>query len=116
MIDDVTTVALHTALDGLAMRQRVIADNVANIETPGFLAGRVNFEDALRSAVENGQSPSDVTPTVARSLEPTRIDGNNVNLDEETISGIDTNMQYQLVLNALDAKYGLMGDVLKGGA
>ena len=116
MIDDVTTDALHTALDGLAMRQRVIADNVANIETPGFLAGRVNFEDALRSAVADGTPAADVAPTVSRSLEPTRTDGNNVNLDEETISGIDTNMQYELVLNALNAKYGLMSDVLKGGA
>ena len=35
------------ALDALSLRQRVIADNIANVNTPGFLAGRVQFEDAL---------------------------------------------------------------------
>jgi flagellar basal body rod protein FlgB len=34
-MNDVTMTALHTALRGLSTRQRVIADNVANIQTPG---------------------------------------------------------------------------------
>src|SRR6478736_1491816 len=38
-LGDVTMSALHQALSGLALRQRTIADNIANIETPGFLAG-----------------------------------------------------------------------------
>jgi flagellar basal-body rod protein FlgB len=113
VIDDVTTDALHTALDGLAMRQRVIADNVANIETPGFLAGRVNFEDALRSAVADGTPAADVAPTVSRSLEPTRTDGNNVNLDEEEVISTQTGLQYQLALNALDSKYSLLRTALR---
>ena len=93
MLDDITSVAVRTALAGLAMRQRVIADNVANIETPGFLAGRVQFEGALKSALDSGSSPTDVSPSVARSLEPTRTNGNNVNLDHETLSNVDTNLR-----------------------
>ena len=104
MFDSVSTVALHTALRGLAARQRVIADNVANIQTPGFLAGRVQFEDALREAVTTGGSPA-LSPTIARSLEPTRTDGNNVNLDTETLSGIDTNLRYQLTTQAIGGKF-----------
>jgi flagellar basal-body rod protein FlgB len=115
VLDDVTSAALHTALSGLAKRQRVIADNLANVETPGFLAGKVSFESALASAVRSGD-PSSVTPSVARSLEPTRLNGNNVNLDEETLSNVDTGLKYQLVLRALDAKYGLLHDAIKGGA
>ncbi len=38
MIGDVTTASLHAALTGLAQRQRVTADNIANVQTPGFLA------------------------------------------------------------------------------
>ena len=86
MLDDVTTAALHSALNGLSMRQRVIANNIANIETPGFHAGRVQFENALASAVDSGSG--DVSPTIAQSLEPTRLDGNNVNLDHETLSNV----------------------------
>ena len=83
MFDSVSSVALQSALDGLAMRQRVIADNVANIQTPGYHAQKVSFEDALSKAVSHGSGA--VTAHVARSLEPTRMDGNNVNLDEETL-------------------------------
>ena len=115
MLDDITATTLHVALSGLAERQRVTADNIANIQTPGFTAGRVMFEDALRSAVA-GRTPEQARPSLARSLEPTRLDGNNVNLDHETLSNVDTNLRYQLLLRALDGKYGLLHDVIKGGS
>ena len=38
-IGDTTVRALSQALSGLSLRQRTIADNVANVETPRFLAG-----------------------------------------------------------------------------
>ena len=103
MFDSVTSVALSSALDGLALRQRVIADNVANIQTPGFLAGRVSFEDSLSAAVAGGSGA--VSPSVARSLEPTREDGNNVNLDTETVSNVDTQLRYQLATQAMDGQF-----------
>ena len=114
MFDDVSSVTLRTALDGLALRQRAIADNIANVETPGYLAKKVKFEEALGAAVASGESPADVTPSVARSLEPTRLNGNNVNLDEETLSNVDTGLRYQLALRAMDDKFSLVRDVIKG--
>ena len=111
MFDSVTSVALNSALDGLALRQRVIADNVANIQTPGFLAGRVAFEDSLAAAVAGGSGG--VTPSVARSLEPTREDGNNVNLDAETLSNIDTGLRYDLVVRAMDGKFSSITTALR---
>ena len=116
MFDDVTSQALHVALTGLAKRQRVTADNIANIQTPGFRAGKVQFESALADAVATGTSPDAVQPTVARSLEPTQLNGNNVNLDEETLSNVDTGLRYQLALRAMDGKFSLISDVVKGGA
>ena len=115
MLDDVTSVALQTALNGLSLRQRVTANNIANIETPNFQAGKVSFESALNDALANGDSPADVTPTIGSSLEPTREDGNNVNLDEETISSYDTQLRYETSLRALDNKFSLLKDVIKGG-
>lgn len=103
MFDSVTHVALNSALDGLALRQRVIADNIANIQTPGFRAGRVAFEGALAAAVADGSGAA--SATVARSLEPTRLDGNNVNLDTETLLNIDTNLRYQLATQAIDGTF-----------
>jgi flagellar basal-body rod protein FlgB len=107
VFDDVTSVALHSALTGLSARQRAIADNIANVQTPGYHATRVSFEDTLRSALESGGS-ADVAPTAQTSLEPTRLDGNNVNLDTETISSLDTNMRYQLALRAVDHDFSIL--------
>jgi flagellar basal-body rod protein FlgB len=115
VLDDIAASTLHAALDSLAVRQRVIADNIANVQTPGFLAGRVMFEDSLAHAVATG-APERATLSVARSLEPTRLDGNNVNLDHETLSNVDTELRYELMLRGLDNKYGLIRDVIRDGA
>ena len=104
MFDSVGYVAMRTALDRLSMRQRVIADNIANIQTPGFLSGKVSFESELARAVEFGH-PATTHIATARSLEPTRIDGNNVNLDTETISSVDTVLRFQLATQAISGEY-----------
>jgi flagellar basal-body rod protein FlgB len=113
VIGDVTSSALKAALDGLAHRQRVTADNIANINTPGFLAGRVDFESSLRGALAGGENPASATTVVARSLEPTNTHGNNVNLDTETVSATETGLRYQLALNALDGKYNTLRTALR---
>ncbi len=105
MIGDLTSTTLHAALSGLAERQRVTADNIANVNTPGFLAGRVDFETSLRGALRSGESPAISGGTTARSLEPTNSIGNNVHLDAETLIATETGLRYQLALNALDGKY-----------
>jgi flagellar basal-body rod protein FlgB len=114
VFDDVSSASLRVAVAGLSARQSAIADNIANIETPGYQARKVKFEEALTSAVKNGRTPSSVTPGVQTSLEPTRLNGSNVNLDEETLSHIDTTMRYQLTLRAMDSKYGMIRDAIKG--
>src|SRR5829696_4230446 len=113
MIADATSTALHAALTGHAQRQRVTADNIANINTPGFLAGKVDFESSLKNAISDGESPSINGGTVARSLQPTNTNGNNVNLDEETVTATETGLRYQLALNALDGKYSLLRTALR---
>jgi flagellar basal-body rod protein FlgB len=113
MIGDVTPAALHAALSGLAQRQRVTADNIANVNTPGFLAGRVDFETSLRGALSGGQTPAINGGSVLRSLEPTNTNGNNVNLDAETVIATETGLRYQLALSALDGKYSSLRTALR---
>ena len=115
MFDDVASQALQVALTGLAQRQRVTANNIANIGTPNFHASKVKFETSLQQALSTGASPAGVHASVAESLEPTQLNGNNVNLDEETLSNVDTGLRYQLALRAMDGKFSLISDVVKGG-
>jgi len=114
VFDSTSSSSLKVAVAGLSARQSAIASNIANIETPGYQARKVKFEEALSSAVKHGDSPSSVTPSVQSSLEPSRLNGSNVNLDEETLSHIDTTMRYQLTLRALDSKYSSLRDAIKG--
>lgn len=106
MFDSVTITALTSALDGLALRQRAIADNIANINTPNYHAKRVQFEEALARSVEAGDGR--VGATVGTSLEPTRLNGNNVNLDTETLSSVDTMLRYQFATQAVNGSFASM--------
>ena len=89
------------ALSGLSLRQRAIADNIANVETPRFLAGKVDFESSLIAAIADGADPTTAPAATMRSLEPTRTNGNNVNLDEETLAGMQTALTYQIGVQAM---------------
>ncbi len=83
---------LQAAMSGLAARQRAIANNIANADTPNFKASEVRFEDALKTAISRGQANSTIDQSslnrsVSRSslLDATssRADGNNVDIDRE---------------------------------
>jgi len=103
LLDSVSYTAATTALDALALRQRAIADNVANLQTPGYHAQVVRFEDALEHAVRTGSGHADAT--VRRSLAPTQLNGNNVNLDEQTTLNIETNLRYELATQAVNGQF-----------
>lgn len=113
LFGSVSYVALNSALDGLALRQRVIADNVANIQTPGFLAGRVSFEESLAAAVADGTGST--TASTARSLAAPREDGNNVNLESETLLNIQTQLRYQLASQAVDGTFAKLRTAMRTG-
>jgi flagellar basal-body rod protein FlgB len=114
MIDS-TASAIYAALNGLAARQRVIADNVANVETPGYIAGKVSFEDSLRAAIADGNTATTSVSTV-RSADPVNPNGNNVSLDKEVVSLTDTDLRYQLMVQALNQKFGLLRTAIGSGA
>lgn len=103
MLESITSAALSSALDGLALRQRAIANNIANVNTPGYQAKRVVFEAALAQSVRDGDGS--VRATTPRSLEPTRLNGNNVNLDTETLSNVDTVLRYQFAARAVEGEF-----------
>jgi flagellar basal-body rod protein FlgB len=111
VLESVTGAALASALDGLSARQRAIANNIANVNTPGYTAERVSFEDALAASVARGDGHT--TATTQRSLEPTRLDGNNVNLDTETLSNIDTVLRFQFASQAAGGQFSAIRAALK---
>lgn len=98
--------AIQVALNGLAGRQHVSSDNIANIQTPGYLAKQTNFEDSLQNAL-NGET-TDVSPTLLTSQAPTNVNGNNVDLDNETVTAMDTQLRYQAMISAMNSKFRIL--------
>jgi flagellar basal-body rod protein FlgB len=109
---DVTIQAIQTSLDGLAARQRMIATNLANAETPGYLAQNVNFEDSLRSAMASGD-PSQTAITTSSSSDPIGPNGNNVNVDTETVALVDTGLRYQLATQSMNNEFSVLRDSMR---
>jgi flagellar basal-body rod protein FlgB len=112
IVRDDATMALHASLRGLSERQRAIASNVSNVETPGYRAKQVSFEDSLASAISAGE-PAAYEVTNSISASPTRMNGNNVSLDNEITAQVETNLRQQLVIRALNAKYAMIRRALE---
>ena len=95
---------LGYALDGLALRQRTIADNISNIDTPGFRASSVDFETALASAIGSGDGTALANGsgvTVQDTLTPVGANGNNVDFRKETLAAAQSQFQYQMLTRAV---------------
>jgi flagellar basal-body rod protein FlgB len=77
---------LSKMLDAAELRHRVIAQNVANANTPGYRRQEVRFEDALAHCLEHGgeRAVKGVQPSIVDAGgEAVRPDGNTVDMDEE---------------------------------
>lgn len=112
---DPVSAVLGFALDGLSARQRTIADNIANIDTPGFRSSYVDFESVLRSAVDEGEGApaalADAAPAVGASGSPVGANGNNVDLRKETLAAMQSQFQYQMVTRAVSDRFELVRTV-----
>jgi flagellar basal-body rod protein FlgB len=113
VLDDVATVTLQAALGGLAMRQQVTANNIANLQTPGFVASDVSFEASLADAVGAGD-PAQALVNITADDNPAGLNGNNVSLADQMVTATKTGLDEQLLTRALTSKFGLISTVLKG--
>jgi flagellar basal-body rod protein FlgB len=114
---------LRAAMSGLAARQRVIANNVANVDTPGFKASEVRFEDALKNAISRGKSGGSVNQTSlnaaaghATLVDATtaRADGNNVDIDREMELLGEANLNYSAMTQVMSTRLGILRNVISG--
>lgn len=113
MFTDVTSLALGFAVEGLSARSRVLAHNIANIETPGFRARSVSFEDNLADAIKS-QQPQRAEVEINHTRDVAGHNGNNVNLERQVVTASQTGLQQKLITGAITSRYGMISTVLKG--
>ncbi|MGZ4473919.1 MAG: flagellar basal body rod protein FlgB [Nocardioidaceae bacterium] len=108
---------LRNALDGLAVQQRVTANNLANVDTPDFIATKVDFEGPLRAAMADGSiAGGDVAPVTEASTDQVGANGNNVDVASETMTAMQATFQYQLLSRAVGDRFGLISTAIGAGA
>lgn len=107
-IGDTTMEVIEYALDGLALRSEVTAANFANAEVPGFRASRVSFEAELERALGSGDVGAAAAP--GRRLAATAPDqhGNTVDVEQELVEMIKTNLVQQAMVDAFNFKAGML--------
>jgi flagellar basal-body rod protein FlgB len=78
----------------LADRQKLVASNIANVDTPGYRTKDIDFQAEFQNAVE-GHSPS-VIEAQGLQMKP---DGNNVNLDREARLLAENALRFSIASN-----------------
>ncbi len=118
---DVTERSLEVALHGTELRQQVIANNLANINTPGFKRSDVEFQHQLAEALQfQGSSGgvdavASVTPTVQTdNVSTMRVDGNNVDVDREATYLAETQLQYSALMAVVTKNMATMSSIITG--
>lgn len=106
LFDGMEFKAMQSSLDALWLKQKVISNNLANIETPGFKASKVSFEDALENARrEKGAEEYSFQATVTKDeTTSSRPDGNNVVTDKEQLELYNTYLQSVYLYQKISAQ------------
>ena len=118
------------ALDGLSKRNSVISQNVANVDTPGYLAQDIDFESSLQMALKSTNSlgltltddahrsflssQTNLVKSGLREGGTVRADGNNVDIDVEFVELTETGIRYNAVSTGVSKKLSLLKSIATG--
>lgn len=131
LFDSPVMIALTRQMDASALNQRVIAHNVANVNTPGYKKSYVTFGEELKRALDE-KAPALITshpghmggtldikqvaPRVVQETGTTmRYSQNNVDIDQEMVNLAANTILYDFAATTLSGKMGLLGYVIRGG-
>ena len=109
--------ALQGYLKVTADRQQLVTSNIANVDTPGYHVKDVNFQVAMQQAINQGNGSMQ---TGSAALEvpglAERPDGNNVNIDRESMMLSETQLQYQMGVQLIKAEFHRLLTAIKEGS
>ena len=118
--------SLAASIQMRLLRQNVVSSNIANAETPGYKAKKLDFEEALRRAIDiNGagkmhSSHNEHYPVNGGSISRVRADiydnpdvninpdGNTVDLEKEMAKLSENSILYKAALELINKKMSMM--------
>ncbi len=115
---------LEKAADASWIRNSVISNNIANVDTPGYKRKDVNFDQYLQAAVAGGKSlDDDIASIDLEGLTGTtftdygsvsyRLDGNNVDIDTENAELAKNQIKYYTMIDSMTQEFNRLKSVIK---
>lgn len=104
LFENSTYQVLKSGLDAAWTQQQVNSHNLANSETPGFKAKKVNFQKVLEKASDGTSSWKYKTTVIEDDSTSARPDGNNVNTDKEELEMWQAYAQYSALSSRMNNK------------
>jgi len=100
---------IGAGINAEALRQKTIANNVANLQTPGYRRLDVKFQDVLAKALESKDKNIDldeIAPEVFQANETAvKSNGNDVNLEMEVGQMVKNSLRYKTFIRLLEKKH-----------
>ena len=96
----------------VSTRQKLVASNIANADTPGYTTKDIDFQSEFQNAMSGSSSPTiqDVQGLTMKN------DGNNVNLDREARLLSENTMRFSVASNLLRSQIKIVHMAIDGGA
>ena len=107
---------LNKAADAAWQRNDILANNIANVDTPGYKRQDIDFQSQFRRALGNSRyetvdaKVAHVSGTELQARVYTdaanfsyRLDGNNVDMDQEQVELVRTAYEYQYMLASINS-------------
>lgn len=117
---------LNRAADAAWQRNEAISNNIANVDTPGYKRQDVAFESVLQQALCNNryQSMDDKVANVNLSRlrgrayvdyanYSYRLDGNNVDIENENVMLAENQLKYQGLISSINQEFTNLQTVMK---
>ena len=119
---------LGKAADGAWARNTAIANNIANVDTPGYKRQDVSFEEQLQHALKASKYPSLDSKVAEANLHLNRLnprtytdipnwsyrmDKNNVDIDTENVEHASNQIKYNGITNSIDSEFANLKLVIK---
>ena len=105
------------ALNFRVQRTKVLASNLANVDTPGYLARDLSFETVMGQMNANGVGPTKQTMQISAQYSipyQNSSNGNTVELGVEQAKFTQNNMDFQTSLTFLNMKFSGLAKVIEG--
>lgn len=86
-------------------RQQLVTANMANVDTPGYHTRDINFHSAMQQVMNQNEGPNLEPASMDVTNLPERPDGNNVNIDRESMMLSETQLQYQMGVQLIKEQF-----------